>query len=523
MKRIFRGNFTKKRVKKEKRISSIALMGWYLYALFLALSYYLYLPALNFKNLGFWGYLILIYLPVMTISLFSDEVMSMKKKTLIYYVPLGIIVVLFVLASISGSIMFNARHYASQIKDNMEVNFENYKGNIQNVPILDKESADLIILREAGKDKTLVSQFKVLNSEQITMLGNSYRISPMEHAGLSRAIHNRKVGTPGYVIIDMKTQNAKLQKVDGGMQYTQTAWGKRNLTRHLRYSFPTLIMDKSILELDEEEKPFYVTPIIKCKIGIFGGKDVVGIILTNPTTGENIKYDLKDIPKWVDNVYPTNLLLKQYNNYGKYKNGYVNTMPILGAKKDIFIATNGYNYIPIEDDNWIYTGITSITNDESNIGFILINKRTKLVETYYVSGAEEYSAMDGAMGVVQDLGYRATFPLLININNQPTYLVSLKDSSGLVKKYSLINVEKFRIIAVEDTIDKCMQKYLKLMKADLNLELNTDVSTSIDMIVPIFPESITIINNIIYIKIKDNNYRIDIFDNENVTLTEIEL
>ena len=96
----------------------------------------------------------------------------------------------------------------------------------------------------------------------------------------------------------------------------------------------------------------------------------------------------------------------------------------------------------MDGDVWVYTGVTSVNADESNIGFVLMNLRTGESKYYNIAGAEEYSAMSSAEGQVQNLGYRASFPSLINIKNIPTYIMVLKDNAGLVKMYALVNVEK---------------------------------------------------------------------------------
>ena len=76
-------------------------------------------------------------------------------------------------------------------------------------------------------------------------------------------------------------------------------------------------------------------------------------------------------------------------------------------------TTDGYNYLALEDDVWVYTGITSVSGDRSNVGFILMNQRTMETRYYSCAGAEEYSAMESAEGQVQNLKYQATFPLVI--------------------------------------------------------------------------------------------------------------
>ena len=184
-------------------------------------------------------------------------------------------------------------------------------------------------------------------------------------------------------------------------------------------------------------------------------------MLCNAVTGECTDYAVKDVPSWVDLVYSSDLLLQLYDYYGSLKHGFINS--VLG-QKDCLTTTNGYNYLAMNDDVWVYTGVTSITSDQSNVGFVLMNERTMETKYYQVEGAIEDSAMSSAEGKVQNLGYTATFPLLLNITNEPTYFIALKDDSGLVKMYAMVNVQKYQIVATGDSVSECEKNYMELMK-----------------------------------------------------------
>ena len=174
-------------------------------------------------------------------------------------------------------------------------------------------------------------------------------------------------------------------------------------------------------------------------IGLFGGTDIQGAVLVNAVTGESQYYE--EVPNWVDHVYDANLIMEQYDYYGMYHNGFINS---IFGQRDVTHTTEGYNYIAIGDDVYMYTGVTSVTSDQSNIGFILSNQRTKETHFYSVAGATEASAQASAMSQVQQMRYVATFPLLLNIADQPTYFMSLKGEDGLVKMYAMVNVPSIR-------------------------------------------------------------------------------
>ena len=197
-------------------------------------------------------------------------------------------------------------------------------------------------------------------------------------------------------------------------------------------------------------------------IGLFGGQTIGKVVLCNAITGDTVCYDMEDCPQWVDSVYSANLLIQLYDYYGLYANGFLNS--VLG-QKGCLVTTDGYNYLAMDDDVWVYTGVTSVSNDESNVGFVLMNQRTMESRYYACPGAEEYSAMASAEGQVQHLGYQATFPLLLNVAGEPTYFMALKDAAGLVKQYAMVNITRYQNVAIGDTVGECEQAYLELIGA----------------------------------------------------------
>lgn len=184
------------------------------------------------------------------------------------------------------------------------------------------------------------------------------------------------------------------------------------------------------------------------------------VVTCNAITGECVDYAVEDAPTWIDKVYSAEMLINLYDYYGTLKHGYFNSVL---SQKDCLMTTEGYNYVALEDDVWVYTGVTSVGQDESNVGFVLMNQRTMETRYYEVPGAEEYSAMDSAEGKVQHLGYKATFPLVLNVGGEPTYFMALKDSAGLVKSYAMLNIEKYQTVAIGDTVGECERNYLQML------------------------------------------------------------
>lgn len=232
-----------------------------------------------------------------------------------------------------------------------------------------------------------------------------------------------------------------------------------------------------------------------------------------------IDYAVEDVPEWIDKVYSAEMLITLYNYNGMLKHGYINS--VLG-QKDCLENTNGYNYIALEDDVWVYTGITSVLGDQSIVGFVLMNQRTMETRYYAIEGAMEDSAMSSAQGQVQHLGYQATFPLLLNIADEPTYFMALKDEAGLVKMYAMVNVQRYQWVAIGDTVADCEKSYLKLLNTNgiVGKQERSDKQGIITKIAPIDENG----NTYYYIKINSDPtgiYKINVSDN--ITILHYEL
>ncbi|MCI9242760.1 MAG: CvpA family protein, partial [Lawsonibacter sp.] len=225
------------------------------------------------------------------------------------------------------------------------------------------------------------------------------------------------------------------------------------------FQYPTMMFSTPEFEINEEGHPFWIAPRVVKRIGLFGGVDIQGAVLVDAVTGECQYHE--EVPSWVDTLYVPDLIMQQYDYHGTLVHGFINS--VLG-QRDVTQTTSGYNYIAMNDDVYAYTGVTSANADQSNLGFLLCNMRTKETHFYAAPGATEYAAMASAQGVVQDLGYTATFPLLLNIAGQPTYFIPLKDATNLVKTYAMVNVAQYQIVATGETVPTCEQKYIQMLQ-----------------------------------------------------------
>ena len=394
-----------------------------------------------------------------------------KLPIIIFIIPVLILVTNFILSPLFNSKAFSERINVVGDSEGSSFITEVEEVDFSSLPLLDKDSSSRLGDRVMGQMPELVSQFYVSSLyTQINYNNEIVRVTPLEYNGLFKYLSNHKNGVMGYITVNSTTGESKLVKLDKGMKYMPSAYLFKDLARHLRFSYPTKIFGQSNFEIDNEGNPYWITPTIKYT-GVELREDVSGVIITNAITGENKYYDVRDIPSWVDHVYNASLIISMVNDWGKYREGFFNS---IFGQKNVVATTDGYNYMVMDDDVYLYTGITSVSSDESNLGFILTNLRTKDTRFYSVPGAEEYSAMASATGQVQQMRYTSTFPLLINLNNRPTYLVSLKDDAGLVKMYGFIDVVDYQKVVVTDSskgIDVAANNYLNNVSFDINSSL----------------------------------------------------
>lgn len=468
-------------MKKDKKILSKIIIAVVI-LLIAGIYYYIKLPALNIHSPGLWKFMLFMVFVGTLVHFgtnvkkdydeFGKSALQLNKEAVLKsdskwgLVLFCVLLIIYIVGSILSSPIVNAKRYQKL----MTVENRNFTEDIEEVdysmiPLLDKASAQILGDRKLGSMVEMVSQFEVdTEYTQINYQGKPVRVTPLRYASLIKWFTNQDEGIPAYLLIDMTTQDIEVVMLEEGIKYSKSEHFNRNLYRHLRFNYPTYIFDEQIFfEIDEEGTPYWVCPVKKYNIGLFGGETIGKVVLCNAVTGECVSYDIGEVPQWVDKVYSAELLMQLYDYHGTLVNGFFNS--ILGQKGCIQ-TTNGYNYIAMEDDVWVYTGVTSVNGDQSNVGFVLMNQRTMETRFYTVEGVIEDSAMSSAEGQVQNLGYDATFPLLVNINSEPTYIVALKDDAGLVKKYAMVNVNKYQIVAVGDTIKECERNYLELLRTN---------------------------------------------------------
>lgn len=486
-----------------------------------AIAYYFMLPPMNFGAVEFymfWAIVAAIFIGanfLLSKAFIRPEYIPYVKKVSI--APIAVVVLLglvLLVGYLTSSVFFRAASYSELLSfdDNVALDSSVTKidstVDFENVAMIDKAAAEKLADKVLGDLATigLESQFELATeySTQINYNGAPCRVYPLRYGNFFKWLNNTKDGFPGYVIVNMNTQETNFvllseESTEGYMKYSPTEYLQKNLKRIVRFEYPTAIIGNISFEADDNGTPYWICEVIEKKIGLIGGDDVKAIVMVDAVTGESEYYTIEEVVagettdeqgnnvslSWIDQVYNADLLVQQYNYYGTYLNGFWNSIfGQSGVKK----ATLGSSYIAMDDDVYIYTGVTSVTADESILGFILINQRTKEAMFYTTTGATEAAAQNSAQGALSDKGWIATFPLLINLDGEATYFMSMKDTSNVVKGYAMVNVSNYNIVATDSAdgnpdLVKCIENYADVLKDNKNVTIDVDTSVAPEPIV----------------------------------------
>ncbi len=458
-----------------------------------AVAFYFMLPPINLKSTTFYAYVGLVLASYVAVQAIMTKAFArpefipyVKKQARVPVILGGVLVLILVIGYLSSAALFRAKAY-SRILTVEEKEFSQSFSAIDeiedfnNLALIDSSAAEKLAdktlgdLAKVGKE----SQFEVSNafSTQINYKSRPYRVFPLQYGDIFKWLKNRSDGLPGYITVNMNTQHAQLVQLEEGIKISTAEHFSRYLGRVLRFAYPTYLFGTSSFEIDENGTPYWITEHLDKTVGLLGGDDVVGVVIVNAVTGDKAYYTMEEIRsgkgadgeniEWIDQVYNADLVVQQYNYYGRYSGGFINSFI---GQTGVKLTTNGYNYIAIDDDVYLYTGVSSVTSDESIIGFIIINQRTKDAFFYSASGATEAAAQESAEGIVRDKGWKATFPILINLDGEATYLMALKDQN-IIKSYAMVNVAQYTTDAVRSPSDDnpdlkaCLQAYINKLAA----------------------------------------------------------
>lgn len=517
-------NFSEQMASWGKRALIILAIVLILIGLF---CYWWFHPPINIHSVDFWYFItIFILLPIFLVLWARSQAYKKgsakvtqsdsKAKTFkwLSYVPV-FVVALGVVGAIASAAFFpgNAEKYATILEtDTLDFAEDIKEVDYNEIPIIDHDSAALLGNRAMGSIPEYVSQFEISDLySQINYKEAPVRVSPLGYADIFKWWANREAGIPAYALVNMTSQDTEIVRLgDKAIHYSESEPLVRNIDRHVQLSYPFYMFEQKSFEIDDEGNPWWICPVKEFTIGLFGGQTISRVVLCDAASGETIDIPVEECPQWVDRVYPAELLIAQYNWSGAYSSGWLNSWLGQSGVVQTTPGTNGqlgYNYIAKDDDVWMYSGVTSATADNSIVGFVLVNQRTAESHFYSVSGATEDSAMSSAEGQVQHLRYNATFPILINIDGQPTYFMALKDDAGLVKMFAMLDIQRYQNVAVGDTVAGTQETYVRLLATSGVVDENAEgaVFSTVDGVIATMAQAVIDGNTHFYVRLEGDS------------------
>lgn len=438
--------------------------------LFGACWYWLH-PAINLASPMFWAFLVFgIAIIFGAATLATDS----GGPFVIGGVGIGIIMLIATIGLVAGSTAFHADEYHSQASVESKTFADDVETvDFSTIPLMDKDTAELLGDRAMGAMSDLVSQYDISdNYSQINLDGRPVRVSPLKYDDVFKWMNSKDNGIPGYVRVDMSNENVEIVRTPSPIWITDGEYFERNVYRHVQFTYPFDVFSGFYFEIDDDGTPWWICPVRSFNVFPWGAETVNDVVLCNALTGDCEKMNLADVPEWCDKVLPVELLIDRYDWYGELGEGWWNSV---FGQTNVTRTTDGYNYIVIGNDIWAYSGVTSASADNAIVGFVLMNQRTGETNFYSCAGATEESAMGSAEGQVQQMEYTASFPLLVNIADQPTYIMTLKDNAGLVKMYAMVDVQRYQNVATGSTLSQTLEAYTSMLN-DTGIEASaTDV------------------------------------------------
>lgn len=435
-------------------------------AVLLAVGFYFLLVPFNVESGLFRGFIIVLLLiwclPLLSVKL--GEITDKWKKWLLLLpvALLALVLAVCLIAGIASAPLFRATDYRNLItvtdNESFTDSVEDY--STMQIPVVDKHLAEKLGEKKLGEDN-YGSQYHVGDYYMICHNGNLYWIAPIEYNDLFKWI-NRPT-SPGYLLINANDSD-DVQLIREELLYVESAYLWDDLARANYFGNLTAWRAGNVhLELTDDGKPMFVESVYVNRLSFVEGCDVVGIIVTNPTDGTSEYFPVEQAPTWINHVQSEDVIVEQLNYWGEYVGGFWNS---IFAQKDVLNVSTGFNYVYSNGNMYLQTGMTSIGSDESIVGVMMVDMRTKEAKFSRIGGATEYAAAQSAIGYEQAMRFTASDPIMINLDGIPTYFMMLKDEEGLVKRYAYVNVASYTIVASAPTRSAALTQYKSMIQLD---------------------------------------------------------
>ena len=401
----------------------------------------------------------------------SDDMKTLNSKALVYIgSAIGIFVVVWFFTT-SSVVRTDAVSHTVKIQEALPSLFKQISPEY--VRLVPKKTAIMLADKTLGQVNNstgivLGSQLE-LDTEHATIqkiAGKMYWIIPLGYRGIFKQFSFGNI--PGYIKVSAYDPTQKAQFVKGyQIRYSLDAyfdrWAKRKLWQH---NVLEKLTDFSF-EVDDSGKPYIVATIIKPAVG-FGKYMPVGVKILDVQTGKIKKYSMKNIPKWVDRVVPSNLIAERLDEIGKWHNG---VLPALFTGNGQWQLTDygqtGKEMFFVEDGAgktyWV-SGVTSVGKDNSIIAIMAVDTRTGKTYKIPMSGPTELSVkqqIESQLGVNQQV-WEAQLPILYNMFGKLTWVSVVVDKKrGFPIEYGLVDAGNQNHYAIGKDFLETVQKFFK--------------------------------------------------------------
>ena len=488
------------------------------FVLLLVLGFLLFYSNLPVLNYGFTGFAFILLVIATVAVLFSTgyaivgktsqiKIVSKPNRFLVYTV-LVLLAYCIVLPFATSLKMFRSDSYQKligEVKNGQKITNHIAPISIDKIRVVDEELAHLLGEKILGSQPALGSQVELGDFCIQKVNNNLYWVAPLLHSGFFKWFNNQE-GTAGYVMVSATNERdvRLVQNVAGKaikIKYQQGAYFQSDIHRHVYFNGnATIGLADFSFEIDDAGNPYWIITKYAKKVG-FSGKEAIGTLVVDAQSGATRSYTIAKTPKWVDRIQPLEFIEDQLNDWGEYVHGYWNF-----SNADKLQITEGLTLVYGKDSkSYWYTGLTSVGKDESAVGFVLVDTRTKETTFYKQGGATEFAAQSSAQGKVQEKGYKASLPIPYNINNIPTYVMTLKDDGGLVKMFAMVAISDYTIVGVGNTMRETLTSFKNVYNmADNKINPNSvSNKKSLKSVVTRIQNDVKNGNSFYYFKVKD--------------------
>lgn len=424
----------------------------------------------HYMNIGSMIYLAVVIITLVGV-LFVDQT-NVKSFFGLFGIVVSAFVIFFIIGGVMSVPMFSAKRYANVIGEVKQVEFKDLYSaeHVVEMSYADKESSVSAAQKKIGELEDLSSTFELNEDEfsQVNYNGKLVRVAPFQYTDTLKKYLNFSQGVPYYIIVQTANESlnasAEIVTLDEPMKYYPGAPLQYDLHRHVALNHKFSYLDDWYFEIDEQGHPYWIVQSITKRVGLWGAKDMSGVIVVDAVTGDTTKYPVEEAPEWIDTVYPTDMLMAQANHHYTLSGGYLNSIFQQKGVMNIDSEYGNYNYVSIDDEIYIFAGIRPVKlNSNSTTGLLFMNKRTGEAMELNLPGVSLSAAQKTAIGSIQEKGYEPTTPTLQNVGGYPTYIMSLKDASGVVRGLAYVNYQDYTKSAVGDTVALTEKAYLNVM------------------------------------------------------------